>query len=155
MRTGYHYALTEAVTSDWGRFGTLIEGEGDRADRLQAALALVRGAPFEGAFSGRDSPYAWAGDLSHQMEAAVEKAGHELVALCLQSGDPVPADAAVARVLSCVPGSVVAREDFLRVGSALGGPREVGRRLDAARRAMGDDADLLEPLTQELAGERA
>jgi hypothetical protein len=155
VRTGYHYALTDAVTSDWGRFGTLIDGVGDRVDRLQAALALVRGAPFEGAFSGRDSPYAWAGDLTHQVEAAVEKAGHELVALCLQSGDPVPADAAVARVLVCVPGSVVAREDFLRVGSALGGPREVGRRLDAARHSMGDDAHLLEPLAQELAGERA
>jgi hypothetical protein len=50
VRTGYHYALTEAVTSDWGRFMSILEGQDSRAERLAAALALVRGQPFEGQF---------------------------------------------------------------------------------------------------------
>jgi hypothetical protein len=149
-KAGYHFALTDAVTSDLSRFETYLEGYDDRAERFGAALALVRGSPFEGEFSGRTSPYSWATDLCHQIEVAVEKAGHELCVLSLEAGDPVQADAAVAQVLNCVPASIVAREDYLRVGSVLGGPRELDRRLRAARTVMGDDARLLEPVAHGL-----
>jgi hypothetical protein len=146
VRTGLNYALTDAVTSDWARFGRVLEEADDRAERLAEALDLVRGSPFEGAFSGRNSPYAWAGDLSHQIEVAVEKAGHELTELSLDAGDLALADAGTARVLRCLPASVTARGDHLRLGSALGGPREVERRMRAAGQALGHDVVLLEPL---------
>jgi hypothetical protein len=149
-KNGYHFALTDAVTSDWSRFETVLQGQDDRAERLEAALSLVRGSPFEGEFSGRTSPFSWATDLCHQIEVGVEKAGHELATLSLDAGDPVPADAAVAQVLTCVPASIVAREDYLRVGSVLGGPRELDRRLRAARAVMGNDARLLEPVAHGL-----
>jgi len=155
VRTGYHYALTEAVTSDWARVRSLLERQCDRAESLEAALALVRGTPLEGELSRRNSPYGWAADISHQIEAAVENAGHELATLSLESGDLAQADAAIAQVLKCVPASIVAREDFLRVGAVLGGPREVGRRFAVARHAMGDGADLLEPVARELGWERS
>ena len=153
VKTGTRFTLTEVVTSDWGRVRALMEGPDDRVERLGEALALVRGPPFDGVLSGRSAPYAWAAELSHQIEVAVETAGHELAVLFLDSGDPVAADAAIGQVLTCVPASIVAREDYLRVGSLLGGPREVGRRLGAARHAMGDDACLLEPLARDLASE--
>jgi hypothetical protein len=146
IRTGLDYALTETVTSDWGRFCAVIEDHDDRAERLAEALDLVPGSPFEGAFSGRNAPYGWAGDLSHHIEAMVERAGHELATLGLDSGDLALADAGTARVLRCLPASVVARGDHLRLGSALGGPREVERRMRAARQALGRDVVLLEPL---------
>jgi hypothetical protein len=152
VKSGTRFTLTDVVTSDWGRFGTATEAHDDRVERLREALALVRGPPFDGALSGRNPPYAWASDLSHQMEVAVEKAGHELVLLFLDSGDPVPADAVIAQVLTCVPASIVAWEDYLKVGSLLGGPRELQRRLDVARHALGNDETLLEPLVRELAG---
>jgi len=151
VKSGTRFTLTEAVTSDWSRFCTLVEAHDDRAERLGGALDLVRGPPFAGALSGRNAPYAWATDLAHQMEVAVEKAGHELAVLFLDLGNPVPADAVIGQVLRCVPASIVAREDSLRVGSLLGGPREVDRRLGVARHAMGDDAGLLEPLARQLA----
>jgi hypothetical protein len=131
----------------------LVRGADDRTERLGEALDLVRGPPFQGAVSGRNAPYAWAADLGHQIEVAVETAGHELVGLLLDSGDPVPADAAIGQVLKGVPASIVAREDSLRVGSLLGGSRELDRRLGVARQVMGDDAGLLEPLARELAGD--
>jgi hypothetical protein len=71
----------------------------------------------------------------------------------IESGDPVPADAVIAHVLTCAPASIVAWEDYLKVGSLLGGPREVERRLGVARHALGDDETLLEPLVRELAGD--
>ncbi len=150
VKSGTRYSLTSSVISDWGGFRTLIERSDNRTEGLEEALGLVRGRPFEGAVSGRNSPYAWAADLSHQIEAAVESAGHELAALFLDAGDPVPADAAIGQVLRCVPASIVAREDCLRVGSLLGGPKEVTRRLDSARLAMGDDVELLAPLAEDL-----
>jgi hypothetical protein len=146
VRTGLTYALTETVTSDWARMTDALEDHDERAERLAEALELVRGSPFEGAFSGRNAPYGWAGDLSHQIEATVERAGHELATLGLDSGDLALADAGTARVLKCLPASIVARGDQLRLGSALGGPREVERRMRAARQALGDDVVLLEPL---------
>jgi hypothetical protein len=154
-KSGYHFALSDAVTSDWSRFVTVLEGGNDRSERLGAALALVRGSPFEGEFSGRTSPFSWATDLCHQIEVAAEKAGHELVTHCLEAGDPVPADAAVAQVLRCLPGSIAAREDSLRVGAVLGGPRELDRRLAAARAVLGDDARFLEPVAHGLGWEQS
>jgi alkanesulfonate monooxygenase SsuD/methylene tetrahydromethanopterin reductase-like flavin-dependent oxidoreductase (luciferase family) len=153
VRTGLTYAVAETVTSDWARFGDLLEDHDDhdeRAERLAEALDLVRGPPFEGAFSGRNAPYGWAADLSHLIEATVERAGHELATLGLDSGDLALADAGTARVLRCLPASIVARGDHLRLGSALGGPREVERRMRAARQALGDDVLLVEPLAESV-----
>ena len=150
VRTGLNYALTDAVTSDWDQFCGLLAHSGDQAEHLAEALALVRGSPFEGAFSGRNGSYGWAGDLSHQIEVAVEIAGHELATLGLESGDLALADAGVGQVLRCLPASVVARGDHLRLGAALGGPREVERRMRAARQALGADAVVLEPLASSI-----
>ncbi|MGC1185585.1 MAG: hypothetical protein WBA31_10625, partial [Candidatus Dormiibacterota bacterium] len=145
--------LTESITSDWGRFRALVAMDDDRSDRLAEALALVRGPPFDACFSGRNSPYAWARDLTHRIEVAVERAGHELATLGLESGDLALADAGTSRVLRCLPFSLVAWEDSLRLASAIGGSREVGRRMREVRLVLADDAHLLEPVAHAVGWE--
>jgi len=152
-RDGYRYSLTEPIASDWSRFCSLVVEE-ERADRLTEALNLVRGPPFDGPSSGRVAPYSWAGELSHQIEAAVEKAAHELVTISFETGDLLMADTGVGQALRCVPASFVARGDHLGLGAALGGRSEVNRRMAAARVALGDDVSLLEPLAHTLGWER-
>ena len=153
VKEGLHHSLTEAITIDWGRFCALVAVDEDRAQHLAGALTLVRGAPFEAALSGRNSPYAWAADLIHRIEGAVETAGHELATLGLESGDLAVADAGIARVLRCLPDSLVAREDHLRLGSAMGGPPELRRRMRILGPGLHDDAELLEPLARSLGWE--
>jgi hypothetical protein len=153
VKEGLHHSLTGAVTTDWDRFCTLVAIDEDRAEHLAEALALVRGTPFETALSGRNSPYGWAGDLIHRIEAAVEKAGHELATLGLQTGDLALADAGTSQVLRCLPQSLMAREDHLRLGAAIGGPPELRRRLRVLGQALPHDAELLEPVARSLGWE--
>jgi hypothetical protein len=145
LRVGYRYSLTGAIATDWGSFCALI-GDDPSTQRLSEALALLRGTPFEGASSGRNSPYAWCTELTHQIEATVEGVAHELATSAIESGDPVFADAAVAQALKCVPSSFLVREDHIRVGLAIGGQRELKRRMAAARAALGNDIAVLEPV---------
>ena len=72
VRVGHRYSLTGAIATDWGRFCALIDDD-QSAERLGEALALVRGTPFEAASSGRNAPYAWCTELTHQIEATVER----------------------------------------------------------------------------------
>ncbi len=153
VKEGLHHSLADTITSDWARFCALVALDKDRAQNLAEALTLLRGAPFEAALSGRNSPYAWAGDLIHHIEVAVEKAGHELATLGLASGDLAPADAGTSRVLRCLPESLVAREDHLRLGSAIGGPPELRRRMRILDQGFPDESELLEPLARSLGWE--
>jgi hypothetical protein len=149
-RNGNHFVLTDAVTSDWGRFCALTAGDARDPERLSEAMTLIRGTPFEGASSGRNSPYDWSGPIAHQMEAAVETAAHELATFGLDSGDPAFADVGVAQALRCVPGSFVVWADHIHLGTILGGRKELERRMRAARAALGEDVRILEPAARGL-----
>ncbi len=155
VKVGYRYSLTETITTDWGSFCSLINRNGDRAEHLAEALDLVRGPPFDGPSTGRAAPYEWAGELRHWIEAAVEKAAHELFTVCLEAADLALADSGVARALRCVPASVVTREDHLRLRATIGRRPEVERRMRAARVALGEDVTLLEPLAFDLGWTRS
>ena len=145
VRDVYRYSLTGEIATDWGAFCALIDDDRN-AERLSEALALIRGTPFEAASSGRNSPYAWCTELTHRIEASVERFAHELATSAIDSGDPVFADAAVTRALKCVPSSFLVREDHIRLGFAIGGQRELERRMTAARVALGNDIAVLEPI---------
>jgi hypothetical protein len=149
-RDGYRYTLKEVVFSDWSRFNVAANGEGERVERLGFALDLIRGMPFEGSLVGRNSPYAWASRQAYEMEAAVERAAHELTELALETGELIVADAGVSKALLCVPESLVLREDDLRIGAAIGGSKEFARRLEAARAALGTEAQGLELVARRL-----
>ena len=84
------------------------------------------------------------------MEVAVESAAHELADFGLESGDPAFADVGVTQALRCVPTSFVVRGDHNRLGMALGGRKELDRRMQAARVALGDDVSVLEPAARGL-----
>jgi hypothetical protein len=152
-RDGYHYALIGAVTTDWGCFTALSADDARDPELLSEALSLIRGTPFEGASSGRNSPYGWSGEIAHRMEVAVERAAHELAAFGLESGDPAFADVGVTQALRCVPTSFVVRGDHIRLGMVVGGRKELERRMQAARSALGDDAATLEPVARGLGWE--
>jgi hypothetical protein len=149
-RNGNHFALTDAVTTDWGRFCALSAGGARDPEGLSQALGIIRGKPFEGASSGRNSPYDWSAPIAHQIEVAVETAAHELAAFGLESGDPAFADVGVNQALRCVPGSFVVWDDFIHLGAILGGRKELERRMRAARAALGDDVWVLEPAARGL-----
>ena len=149
-KQGTHHSIATAITTDWGDFCDLVAMDDDRAHHLAEALSLVRGAAFDGSFSGRNSPYAWAGDLNHRIEVQIEKAGHELASLGLEAGDLALADAGTTQVLRALPTSLLTREDHLRLGSAIGGPGEVDRRMRVLRRSLNGDAEMLEPLARSL-----
>jgi hypothetical protein len=149
-RNGNHFVLTDAVTTDWGRFCALTAGEVRGPESLSEALGLIRGTPFEGASSGRNSPYDWSGPIAHRIEVAVESAAHELATFGLDSGDPAFADVGVAQALRCVPGSFVVWADHIHLGAILGGRKELERRMRAARAALGDDVRILEPAARGL-----
>jgi hypothetical protein len=152
-KNGYRYSLTNDIDSDWATFCALVAGVYDRAERLAGALNLVRGTPFDGPSTGRSVSYGWADELRHAMEVAVEKAAHELFTIGVDTGDMALADVGVSQALIGVPGSLVAFEDRLRLGSAIGGRIEVARRMRSARAVLRDDIAMLEPLARELGWE--
>lgn len=60
----------------------------------------------------------------------------DLAVSCLELDDLRSATTAVSQGLLCSATNLRLRMSDLRVGAALGGPREVGRRLEAARAVM-------------------
>ena len=150
VRDGTTYRLTDAVSADLVELRVLLEAEGDRQECLCRALGLVRGPVLSGSLAGRNAPYAWTGDLVYEAERLVEDAAHELAGLALAASHLELGEWAVAQGRKAGPHALVLVEDWLRLGHAEGGGREVARRLARARRDLGDDAGLLEPLAREL-----
>jgi hypothetical protein len=137
-KDGYRYSLTNGIDSDWATFCALVAGSDDQAERLAEALSLVRGAPFDGPSTGRSVSFGWADELRRSMEVAVERAAHELFTIGIETGDMALADVGVSQALTGIPGSLVALEDRLRLGSAIGGRIEVARRMRSARSVLRD-----------------
>ncbi len=96
------YALSEEVRTDWALWQELV---GDAVvtaatEDLDAALALVRGRPFEGVHPRR---YAWADTLRQQMTAHIVDAAYELARRRLLSGRWQAAEAATVVGLMVEP----------------------------------------------------
>lgn len=90
------YRLHPAVRTDWSHWRLLLPRRSTATaatQDLEAALALVRGRPFEGAAV---ACYAWAEALMPEMSRAVAEAARELAERYLARGAPVLADQAVA-----------------------------------------------------------
>jgi hypothetical protein len=131
----YRYRLTEAVTSDWELFQAALQAVDELTGREQA-LALVRGPVLHGSFDSRkNAPFSWAVDTVNRIEDEVTNVAVELAVSCLEQ-DPRRAADAVSQGLLCSNANLRLRMVDLRVGAALGGTREVGRRLEAGRSAM-------------------
>jgi hypothetical protein len=133
----FRYEMTDVVTSDWDLFRSLCQRD-DGLAGSEEALGLVRGPVLHGAFDGKkNSPFAWALDTVHVIEDEVTSVAVELALACLAQTDPARASRAVAKGLLCMEADLRLRTIDLQVGAAIGGPGEVGRRLDAARASMG------------------
>ncbi len=132
----YRYQLTEAVTSDWDRFRAALGADDELAGREQG-LDLVRGPVLHGSFDGKkNSPFSWATGVVNDIEDQVTSVAMALALACLELADPRRATKAVSQGLLCSEANLWLRTIDLRVGAALGGPTEVGRRLEAGRAAM-------------------
>jgi hypothetical protein len=89
------FRLHPMVTTDWSSWRLLLPRQPASAatQDLEAALALVRGRPFEDAAAAH---YAWAEALMSQMTTAVAGAAQELAGRYQARGDCVLGDHAAA-----------------------------------------------------------
>jgi hypothetical protein len=127
----YRYEMTDAVTSDWAMFLLL------RDENAGQALELVRGPVLNGCFDGKkNSPFAWAVAMANDIEDQIATVALDLAASCLDEDDPARATAALSHGLRCAQANLALRLLDLRTGAALGGVRELSRRLEAGRAAM-------------------
>jgi hypothetical protein len=148
----YRYELTAAVTSDLAMFRDTSTARGLSGSEL--ALDLVRGPVLHGCFDGKkNAPFAWAVGTANNIEDEVTSVAYDLALACLSDDDPMRAGRAVAKGLLCSETNLRLRILDLWVGAAIGGAREVGRRLAAARAAMAtftSDVDRLEEQARHL-----
>jgi hypothetical protein len=128
----YRYEMTDAVTSDWAMFLLL------RDEDAGHALELVRGPVLNGCFDGKkNSPFAWAVAIANEIEDDITTVALDLAASYLDElDDPVRATTALSQGLRCAQANLALRLLDLRTGAALGGVRELSRRLEAGRAAM-------------------
>ena len=132
--------LSPAVSTDLDRaFGNLeaarrLKGD-ERLARLLAALALIRGAPFQ------DLTVSWAADLEHEAIARLQDAALEAASALLEAGRLDEAEHAVQQGLKlcdpCEPLYVV----WARIEHARGRPDRISRLWTRLRQRYGDDAD--------------
>ncbi len=100
------YRLSEQVTSDWQVFQETVasatKGSSEELNQLVAALAKVRGAPFEGVTAGSFA-WAWSELWVARIETAVVDSARRAASLALASGDPDIARWAALQGLLAVP----------------------------------------------------
>lgn len=138
---GGGYRLDPAVRSDWDVWGELLEGGPVRAstERLEEALRLVRGRPFDGVHPRR---YAWAEPVRQRMIAEIVDASYELARRRLWDGRWRAAEAAVVTGLMIEP----AQERLWRMRIlAAHESRDVAARQEAVDRLLA--------ITDELGGD--
>jgi DNA-binding SARP family transcriptional activator len=146
---GGGYALHPAVSTDWGTWTDLLAGGVLQAptDRLEAALRLVRGRPFDGAHPRR---YAWAEPIRQRMIAEIVDASYELARRRLLDGRWRAAEAAVVTGLAIEP----AQERLWRLrilAAHSAGDRSAEQEAIDRMLAITDDLDTdLEPDTTAL-----
>jgi hypothetical protein len=132
----YRYQLTDAVVSDWDQFRNSIAADDELAGQ-EDALALVRGPVLHGSFDGRkNAPFAWAVGIANDIEDRVTTTAVELAVACLGLDDPSRSDRAIRQGLLCADSNLRLRTVDLEVGAAIGGSREIGRRLEEGRAAV-------------------
>jgi hypothetical protein len=141
----YRYQLTDAVVCDWDLFRNSMAADDELAGQ-EEALALVRGPVLHGSFDGKkNAPFAWAVGIANDIEDRVTTAAVELAIACLDLDDPSRSDKAIFQGLLCADSNLRLRILDLEVGAALGGPKEVGRRLREGRAAVaGFPGDVIE-----------
>jgi hypothetical protein len=102
-QAGARYRLHHQVSTDWHEWQQLLPHGPAAAgsENLEAALALVRGRPFDGIGAGR---YAWAENLKQHMISMIVDASHQLARRRLTEGRWRAAEAAVVVGLSVEPG---------------------------------------------------
>jgi hypothetical protein len=149
----YRYQLTGAVISDWDLFRNSISAVDDLAGQ-EEALALVRGPVLHGSFDGKkNAPFAWAVGIANDIEDRVTTTAVELAIACLGLDDPSRSDKAIRQGLLCADSNLRLRTLDLEVGAAIGGPKEIGRRLEEGRAAVAgfpSDAVELEERARQL-----
>jgi len=132
----HHYVLTDTVTSDWDLFQSFLAADDELTGQADA-LGLVRGPVLHGSFVGKkNSPFLWAFETASVIENDVVDVAGELALACLELGESKSASRAVKQGILCSSTNLWLRTIDLKVGVAVGGPRELDRRLDAGRAAM-------------------
>ncbi len=137
------YLLSEKVSTDWGRFSTLVArgrwAEGDQArDNLREALSLVRGEPF--ADRGSKS-FEWIhgdakGFLLRTMLSEIAQAAGQLADACLAINDRLGAAWALDRALLACPDN----EDLVKRRIEVGeDTKKAAAAFQALRRRSDDD----------------
>lgn len=145
----YGPALARTVASDLDVLESALTA--NERDRLEAALALVRGEPFQRA--GRGYEWATSDGLVARAQQVVVDAAHRLAELCLADQDTERARWAARQGLLAVRGHEQLMRDLMRA-EALRGNRAglVAIHNEAAAAAEADDVEL-DPTTAELYGE--
>lgn len=149
---GAGYRLTDDVGTDWQRFEDLVQASSSggprEAETMTGALALVRGAPFDGVPSGSYG-WAWSELLVSRMEVAITDAAHRLVSLSTASGDLEQAEWAALQGLAALPYDRRLWEGLLDVAGA-GGRQKLARAWRDAQAVLGAEAADLQPLVDRL-----
>ena len=130
------------VDSDWAQFQALtraadVTAEEEAIGHRRAALALVRGVPFEGVTAGQ---YEWVfnDQLASEMTAAIATCAQRLANDLFERGDYESVDDAVKAGLRAAPDDA----DLWRIGALALSARHEGRAL---RRHLGDAERHIEP----------
>ncbi len=97
------YRFLDPVTTDWHQWSELLPNgaSGAPTERLEQALHLVRGRPFQDV---KPRTYAWAETLMQEMIAAIVDAAHELGNRRLLEGRWREASRSAVKGLSVEPG---------------------------------------------------
>jgi hypothetical protein len=152
-QAGTGYQLHDRVDSDWAQWQRLLPDASDAAttEDLEAALALVRGRPFDGVRARR---YTWAETLEQHMTSAIVDASNELARRRLREGRWRAAEAAVVIGLSVEPGMErLWRARILAAhssGNTAGVQEAVDRMLAIVDELGGDLEDETEQLLTQL-----
>jgi DNA-binding SARP family transcriptional activator len=148
----YRYEMTGVVTSDLDQFRTALRAD-DPLSGSEEALELVRGPVLYGCFdTKKNAPFEWAVEPARNIEDEITTVAVDVAFTCLKHGDARRAAKATAKGLLCAPSDLRLRRFDLQVGAAIGGASELGRRLAAARAAIGN-APLDVAELEELAGQ--
>jgi DNA-binding SARP family transcriptional activator len=151
---GAGYRLAPGVACDWAVFSELTSSDGpDSADRLREALALVRGAPFEGVPSGTFT-WAWTELFVSRMEVAVASAARRLGELALADND---LELSVWAALQGLSASPYDRELWTMCldASARQGRDALERAWKSAMAVLGEDARDLASVIERLRSQAA
>jgi hypothetical protein len=148
---GVGYRAGPGLTTDWESFQGLAASDPGMSERelvarLEQALELVRGAPFQGVEPGT---FGWASTelLISEMEVAISTAARRVADARIGSGDYALASAAATRGLVAVPFDFALWAGLLRAANGLG-PDAVARARRDATAVLGTDARMIEGWTE-------